>query len=813
MSNVLNVLKKYYGYNSFRKGQETIIKTIIDKRDVLAIMPTGGGKSICYQVPALEFDGITIVISPLISLMKDQVDSLKSIGVEAAYINSTLDNIELEEVLYNLKSNNIKIIYIAPERLDSDLFLNVVKNLNISQVAIDEAHCVSTWGHDFRVSYRKIESFIRKLESNPVVTAFTATASEEVQKDIIKLLNLRNPKVFVSGFDRENLEINIIKDGRKDLFLKEYIKNNAEICGIIYCATRKDVDSIYEYIIKNSYKAGKYHAGLNDDERKRFQEELTNDKINIMVATNAFGMGIDKSNIRYVIHYNMPQNIEGYYQEIGRAGRDGEKSKCFLLFTPGDIHLQKYIIDTGLKSDERKIVAYKKLQDMVSLVYSTECYKKYILNYFGEELKEDCNNCSNCLSEGEKIDRTIDAQKVLSCIGRMKRAFGITVLVDVLRGSKSRKIISLGFDELSTYGIMKEYKKEDLVTFINKLISHKYIDQVEGTYPVLRLNSNSVKVLKCEEKVFFKELKVNRFETEKNELFELLKELRYDIAVKDNVPPYVIFSDKALKEMSKLYPISKEEFLGISGVGEVKFDKYGHSFTEKIKGYMEEKLISKEQINNLRNEKNLSEFYVESDEKLYNILREIRKGFAEKEYKAEYAVLSKDTLKEISGRYPSTIEELKDIGGIGPKKIKDYGNEIISAVNNYLNENNIKREWVKKGRLKLVIDGEERKHNEIAIDMINEGHSIEYIAEEMEIGISTILGYVTDYVKENSDIKIQLNLENYYNESEEDEIEIFLSESKINDICILRINKAMSFSDISAIIDNFYYTPKLVVQY
>ena len=282
MSNVLNVLKKYYGYNSFRKGQETIIKTIIDKRDVLAIMPTGGGKSICYQVPALEFDGITIVISPLISLMKDQVDSLKSIGVEAAYINSTLDNIELEEVLYNLKSNNIKIIYIAPERLDSDLFLNVVKNLNISQVAIDEAHCVSTWGHDFRVSYRKIESFIRKLESNPVVTAFTATASEEVQKDIIKLLNLRNPKVFVSGFDRENLEINIIKDGRKDLFLKEYIKNNAEICGIIYCATRKDVDSIYEYLIKNSYKAGKYHAGLNDDERKRFQEEFTNDKINIM---------------------------------------------------------------------------------------------------------------------------------------------------------------------------------------------------------------------------------------------------------------------------------------------------------------------------------------------------------------------------------------------------------------------------------------------------------------------------------------------------------------------------------------------------
>lgn len=807
MSNALNMLKKYYGYNSFRKGQEQIIDAILDRRDVLAIMFTGGGKSICYQIPALEFEGITIVISPLISLMKDQVDSLKAIGVEAAYINSTLNNMEFEEVLYNLKNNKIKIVYIAPERLDSDRFLNVVKSLNISQVAIDEAHCVSTWGHDFRVSYRKIDGFIKKLKSKPVVTAFTATASEEVQKDIIKLLNLKEPKVFINGFDRENLEINIIKDGRKDLFLKQYIKSNSDVSGIIYCATRKDVDCIYEYLIENSYKAGKYHAGLNDEQRKKFQEQFANDQINIMVATNAFGMGIDKSNIRYIIHYNMPQNIESYYQEIGRAGRDGEKSECFLLFTPADVHLQKYLIDTGLKNEERKVIAYKKLQDMVSLVYSSGCYRKYILNYFGEEFEENCNNCSNCLSEGEEVDRSIDAQKVLSCIGRMKRGFGITVLVDVLRGSKNRKILSLGFDKLSTYAIMKDYKKEELVTFINKLISHKYIDQIEGTYPILKLNSNSVKVLRGEEKVLFKEVKVNKIEKEKNELFELLKEIRKEIAEQEKVPPYIIFSDKSLKEMSKTYPITKEEFSLISGVGEVKCEKYGAEFMDEIERYMKQNSISKNDLDNKNGERNLEDFSVKSDEKLYELLRKMRREFAENEYKIDYAILSKDTLKEISGRYPSTLEELKDIGGIGPKKIEKYGKAILKVVNDYVDENEIKREWMKKGRLKLVIDGEERKHNEIAIDMIKEGHSIDFIANDMEIGISTILGYVTDYVKGNDGTKLKLNLDKYYSKREEKEILEACDQFGINNIALLKkkVNPNINFESIRAVILTHYY--------
>lgn len=802
MSKALEILNKYYGYQSFRKGQETIIDSIINKNDVLAIMPTGGGKSICYQIPALVFEGITVVISPLISLMKDQVDSLRAIGVKAAYINSTLDNMEFEEVLYNLRNNKIKIIYIAPERLDSQIFLDVIDSLNISQVAVDEAHCVSTWGHDFRVSYRKIEGFIKRIKSEPVVTAFTATASEEVQRDIVKLLNLKTPKIFVSGFDRENLQINIIKDGRKDLFLKEYVKKNSDICGIIYCATRKEVDSIYEYLVKNGYRAGKYHAGLKDEERKLFQEEFINDKIEIMVATNAFGMGIDKSNIRYIIHYNMPQNIEGYYQEIGRAGRDGEKSECFLLFTPGDVHLQKYLIDTGLRNEERKLIAYKKLQDMVSLVYSAGCYRKYILKYFGEILEEDCNNCSNCLSEGEDIDRTIDTQKVLSCIGRMKRGFGITMLVDVLRGSKNKKILSFGFDELSTYGLMKEYKKDDLVIFINRLISHGYIDQVEGNYPILRLNSKSVKVLKGEEKVFFKEIKVNSIEKEKNKLFEILKELRYEVAAKEKVPPYIIFNDKSLNEMSINYPLSREEFLNISGVGEVKFDKYGQLFIHKINEYMCENNISRKDIENSVTEKNLTEFKVETDENLYQELREMRKKLADKEDRIPYFILSQDTLKEISGRYPRNIEELKDIGGMGPKKIESYGSYILDVVNSYVEKNEVAVEWTKKGRLKLIIDGEGRKHNEIAIDMINEGYTVKDISEKIEISISTILGYVTDFVKENGELKFGLNLEEYYTKNEEEEIIKACSKLGIDNVALIKksLSPAINYESIRAVI-------------
>ena len=460
----LDVLHKYYGYTSFRKGQENIITSIINKEDVLAIMPTGGGKSICYQVPALCLDGITIVISPLISLMKDQVDALKTMGVKARLINSSLSNSEYSGVLEEIENDECKIIYIAPERLDSMEFVNIIRGKNISQVAIDEAHCVSQWGHDFRVSYKKIPYFINRLDKRPIVTAFTATASNEVREDIINILNLHNPAVYITGFDRENLSINIVKSSSKNKYTLDYVENHKNESGIIYASTRKEVETIYEGLLKRNYSVAKYHAGLSNEARKEYQENFINDDIKIMVATNAFGMGIDKPNIRWVLHYNMPQSIENYYQEIGRAGRDGEDSECVLLFSPGDVHTQKYLVEVGIENSERKRVQYKKLQQMVDLVYSNTCYRKNILNYFGEIFLDDCNNCSNCLNEGEVVDKTLDAQKVISCIARMKRSFGATMIIDVLRGSKNKKVLDLGFDTLTTYGIMKNYSNEDLKT-------------------------------------------------------------------------------------------------------------------------------------------------------------------------------------------------------------------------------------------------------------------------------------------------------------------------------------------------------------
>ena len=574
----LDVLHKYYGYTSFRKGQENIITSIINKEDVLAIMPTGGGKSICYQVPALCLDGITIVISPLISLMKDQVDALKTMGVKARLINSSLSNSEYSGVLEEIENDECKIIYIAPERLDSMEFVNIIRGKNISQVAIDEAHCVSQWGHDFRVSYKKIPYFINRLDKRPIVTAFTATASNEVREDIINILNLHNPAVYITGFDRENLSINIVKSSSKNKYTLDYVENHKNESGIIYASTRKEVETIYEGLLKRNYSVAKYHAGLSNEARKEYQENFINDDIKIMVATNAFGMGIDKPNIRWVLHYNMPQSIENYYQEIGRAGRDGEDSECVLLFSPGDVHTQKYLVEDGIENSERKRVQYKKLQQMVDLVYSNTCYRKNILNYFGEIFLDDCNNCSNCLNEGEVVDKTLDAQKVISCIARMKRSFGATMIIDVLRGSKNKKVLDLGFDTLTTYGIMKNYSNEDLKTFINTLVSHGFLDVVEnigprGSFPTIKLNEQSLKVIRQEIKVEFKEDKVTKSRYVENELYEMLVSLRSEIAKEEGIAPYMVFGDATLKNMASVYATNKEEMLNISGVGQIKYEK------------------------------------------------------------------------------------------------------------------------------------------------------------------------------------------------------------------------------------------------
>ena len=583
MNKIFEILNKYYGYNSFRKGQYEIISNILRGRDSFCILPTGAGKSICYQIPALMFNGITIVISPLISLMKDQVDNLNSNGINARYINSTQKLEVSDEIIELCKKGEVKLLYIAPEKLENEFFKRKLRLLNISQIAIDEAHCVSMWGHDFRKSYGLIAEFIDNLRIRPVVTAFTATATEVVRKDVINLLKLRNPYICIGSFDRENLEIKLYIEEDKLELVKDIIREREGESGIIYCATRKEVDGLYYYLKDLGYDVLKYHGGLKDSEKEFYQDEFLNENSNVMIATNAFGMGIDKSNIRYIIHFTIPKNIEGYYQEIGRAGRDGLSAKCYLFFNRADIRTLEYLIYTTVQLN-RKEIEIKKLQQMIDFCETKECLRAFILRYFGEQnIREYCTNCSNCLSNDELRDYTIEAQKVLSCVYRSKEIYGISVLIDVLRGMVGPKIINDKLNQLSTYGIMKDYSSKFIRDFIKVLIEYGYISLRQGTYSMLQLNEKSYKILKSDLKVVLKLEADNEEKVLNNMLFNKLKLWRRDIAIQEGVKPYIIFSDATLIELCNKLPQNEEELLEIRGMGEKKFKKYGEKLIELLK--------------------------------------------------------------------------------------------------------------------------------------------------------------------------------------------------------------------------------------
>lgn len=589
-------LQEYFGYPTFRPGQEDAISQILQGNNTLAVMPTGGGKSICYQIPGLVQPGTAIIISPLISLMKDQVDALTSMGVAATYINSSLSMEEQQERLRAMRQGRYHFVYVAPERFDSSNFFYAIQSIPLSLIAFDEAHCISQWGHDFRPSYRSIVPLLKKLTNLPTMMALTATATKEVINDIQHLLHVPETSVINTGFARSNLSFRLIKGQDKRDFLLNYATERKSESGIIYAATRKDVDFIHQFLLRKGFQAGKYHAGLSEDERKEAQNSFIQDETLIMVATNAFGMGIDKSNVRYVIHYSMPMNIESYYQEAGRAGRDGEPSECILLFSGQDVNLQKYMIEQSTLPEDKKAKEYEKLQSMVNYCHTHHCLQQYILDYFHDPTgSEPCGRCSNCLYDGEREDMTKEAQMVLSCVKRMGERFGAGLTAKVLRGSSDQKVKEFGFNRLSTYGLMSQYTEKELTSFIHFLTAEELLNPGQGKFPTLQLTPKAVDVLKGEKQVWMKiEKTARRTEVDYHEeLFESLRSLRKEIADEHNLPPYVIFSDATLKDLARYLPASKSEMLSIKGVGERKYEQYGETFLAAIEPFKEQQPANK----------------------------------------------------------------------------------------------------------------------------------------------------------------------------------------------------------------------------
>ena len=620
----LQILKTYFGYDSFREGQTEIIDTILSGRDALAIMPTGAGKSLCYQVPALLLPGITLVVSPLISLMQDQVKSLNEAGIHAAYINSSLTEGQINKALSFAARGVYKIIYVAPERLETASFLSFALHTPISMVTVDEAHCISQWGQDFRPSYLKIIDFVEQLPGNPIISAFTATATEVVKNDIARILKLKNPNVVVTGFDRENLyyQVEHLTGKQKDIFIQNYIETHPNESGIIYCATRKNVDTLYEKLLKQGVSVTRYHAGMSNDIRKKSQDDFIYDRAQVVIATNAFGMGIDKSNVRFVIHYNMPQSMENYYQEAGRAGRDGEPAKCILLFSTQDVMISKLLLGSkdfeGMDFQEIEQVKHqdsRRLQLMEGYCMTTSCLRNYILEYFGETTDQPCDNCGNCHQEFDEIDMTQDAKWVIGCITEMHGRYGQALVIGTLLGSKKARLRDIGATSYNCYGQLQNRTENELRLLISQMIRQGYVIQTDGEYSVLKVGNISelqkntrilVKKFKEKEKISISKkrkasYKKSYFENEntsgssntasdssslnaakKSDLFEALRQLRLQIAREESVPPYIVFTDKTLINMCEKLPQTEAEMLNVSGVGQNKLQKYGQRFLQEI---------------------------------------------------------------------------------------------------------------------------------------------------------------------------------------------------------------------------------------